>query len=90
MEEGQVIRSDLGTPQEGCISPLPVNIYLGEFDRELARRELRFCRYADDVIIFVCTEKASNRVMASVSSQKHLYEVCILEKQEWMESKTGG
>lgn len=68
MEEGQVTRSDLGTPQGGCISPLLANIYLDEFDKELERRELRFCRYADDVVIFVRTEKAANRVMASVSS----------------------
>ena len=33
---------------EGVLSPLLSNLMLDEFDRELTRRGLRFCRYADD------------------------------------------
>ena len=32
MEEGNIRRSDLGTPQGGVISPLLANIYLNYFD----------------------------------------------------------
>ena len=40
---------------------------LDEFDRELTRRGLRFCRYADDCNIYVRSRRAGERVMASVS-----------------------
>lgn len=68
MEEGNVSRTDIGTPQGGCISPLLANIYLDKFDKELESRGLKFCRYADDVVIFTKSERAANRVMKSVSS----------------------
>lgn len=68
MEEGNVSRSDIGTLQGGCISPLLANIYLDQFDKELEKRGLRFCRYADDVVIFTKSELAANRVMKSVST----------------------
>lgn len=68
MEEGKVTINDLGTPQGGVVSPLLANIYLNPLDKELESRGLRFCRYADDVVIFTRSEMAANRVMASVSS----------------------
>jgi RNA-directed DNA polymerase len=40
---------------------------LGELDKELTRRGLRFCRYADDCNICVRSRRAGERVMASVS-----------------------
>ena len=39
---------------------------LDEFDQELARRGLRFVRYADDCNIFVRSERAGHRVMGSI------------------------
>ena len=42
------------------------NVVLNELDGELARRGLRFVRYADDANIFVRSERAGLRVMASV------------------------
>jgi len=42
------------------------NIVLDELDRELARRRLRFVRYADDANIFVRSERAGQRVMTSI------------------------
>jgi RNA-directed DNA polymerase len=38
---------------------------LDEFDRELTRRGLRFCRYADDCNIYVGSRRAGERVMKS-------------------------
>src|SRR5437764_4069852 len=48
MEGGLVNPVDEGTPQGGPLSPLLSNTVLDEFDRELARRGVRFARYADD------------------------------------------
>ena len=68
MEEGKVSVNEVGTPQGGPLSPVLSNIYLDVFDKELDKRGLRYCRFADDVVIFVRTEKAAERVMKSVSS----------------------
>jgi hypothetical protein len=40
---------------------------LDELDKELERRGLEFCRFADDCNIFVSSEKAGNRVMQTVT-----------------------
>jgi RNA-directed DNA polymerase len=40
---------------------------LDDLDKELERRGLRFCRYADDCNIYVRSRRAGERVMASVS-----------------------
>jgi group II intron reverse transcriptase/maturase len=56
-----------GTPQGGPLSPLLSNILLTELDRELERRDHRFCRYADDCNIYVRSKAAGERVMASLT-----------------------
>jgi RNA-directed DNA polymerase len=54
-------------PQGGPLSPLLSNLVLDEFDKELERRGHRFCRYADDSNIYVCSLRAGIRVMASLT-----------------------
>ena len=66
MPDGTKIAVQEGTPQGGPLSPLLSNIVLNELDGELARRGLRFVRYADDCNIFVRSERAGQRVMASI------------------------
>jgi group II intron reverse transcriptase/maturase len=56
-----------GTPQGGPLSPLLSNILLTDLDRELERRGHYFVRYADDVSIYVKTERSGLRVLDSVS-----------------------
>jgi RNA-directed DNA polymerase len=56
-----------GTPQGGPLSPLLSNIVLDELDRELEDRGHHFVRYADDLRIYMRSEKAAYRVMKSVS-----------------------
>jgi len=56
-----------GTTQGSPLSPLLSNIVLDELDKELERRGLSFCRFADDCNIFVKSQKAAERVMASVT-----------------------
>ncbi|MEL7896563.1 group II intron reverse transcriptase/maturase [Vreelandella neptunia] len=56
-----------GTPQGGPLSPLLANILLDDMDKELERRGHRFCRYADDVQVYVKSWRAGERVMDSLS-----------------------
>lgn len=67
LENGLVSAIDEGTPQGGPLSPLLSNIVLDELDRELTKRGHRFVRYADDANIYVRSQKAGRRVMASVA-----------------------
>src|SRR5271169_4305085 len=67
MEDGLVSPVEEGTPQGGPLSPLLSNLVLDDLDKELTRRGLRFCRYADDCNIHVRSRRAGERVMASVS-----------------------
>jgi RNA-directed DNA polymerase len=67
MAEGVVSPRREGTPQGGPLSPLLSNILLTELDRELERRGHRFCRYADDCNVYVKSEAAGRRVLASLS-----------------------
>ncbi len=67
MIEGVVIVSEEGTPQGGPLSPLLANIYLDRLDRELEKRGLAFSRYADDCNIYVGSQRAGQRVLASVT-----------------------
>ena len=57
-----------GTPQGGPLSPLLANLMLDDLDKELEARGHRFARYADDCNIYVQSQKAGDRVMASVKT----------------------
>lgn len=67
MLNGVVIEREEGPPQGGPLSPLLANILLDELDRELVRRGHVFCRYADDCNIYVQSQRAGERVLASVT-----------------------
>lgn len=67
MPDGVVVSTEEGTPQGGPLSPLLSNIVLDELDQEMERRGYRFVRYADDSNIYVRSERAGKRVMASIS-----------------------
>lgn len=67
LPDGVVVSTEEGVPQGGPLSPLLSNIVLDELDWELARRGHRFVRYADDCNIYVRSERAGRRVMASVT-----------------------
>jgi group II intron reverse transcriptase/maturase len=72
--DGRKQKRQKGTPQGGPLSPLLANIYLDELDKELEKRGVSFVRYADDVAIFVSSERSAERVLASVVAwiEKHL------------------
>ena len=67
MKDGLVSMREAGTPQGSPLSPLLSNVLLDDLDKELERRGHKFCRYADDVNIYVKSKRAGERVMASVT-----------------------
>jgi len=67
LPDGVRVATEEGVPQGGPLSPLLSNIVLSELDWELERRGHRFVRYADDCNIYVRSERAGERVMASVA-----------------------
>jgi RNA-directed DNA polymerase len=68
LPDGVVIGVDEGVPQGSPLSPLLSNVVLDELDTELARRGHRFVRYADDCNVYVRSERAGRRVMASLTA----------------------
>ncbi len=68
MAEGVKVQTPEGTPQGGPLSPLLANIMLDDLDRELEQRGHRFCRYADDLMVYVRTPRAGERVFSGISS----------------------
>lgn len=67
MKDGLVEPTKEGTTQGSPLSPLLSNVVLDELDKELERRGLEFCRFADDCNIFVRSSKSAERVMKSIS-----------------------
>jgi RNA-directed DNA polymerase len=63
MDNGIFEKTTKGCPQGSPLSPMLSNIVLNELDQELERRGLRYCRWADDFLIMVKSERAAGRVM---------------------------
>lgn len=69
-----------GTPQGSPLSPLLSNIVLDELDKELERRGHSYVRYADDVKIFVGSNRRGEEVKASIT--KHITQKLKLKVNE--------
>ena len=69
MTNGVVIDQEEGTPQGGPLSPLLANVLLDEIDKILETRGHRFVRYADDCNVYVQSERAGLRVMATMRKE---------------------
>lgn len=67
MQNGVHVERREGTPQGGPLSPLLANLLLDDLDKELERRGHCFCRYADDCNIYVRSQAAGERVLASTT-----------------------
>ncbi len=67
LQDGMVSQRKQGTPQGGPLSPLLSNLVLDELDKELERRGHSFSRYADDCNIYVGSQEAGERVLASIT-----------------------
>ena len=66
MVDGIKMPTEEGSVQGSPLSPLLSNVMLDELDKELEQRGLEFCRFADDCNIFTKTERAAERIMASI------------------------
>ncbi len=67
MEDGAFKKTTRGVPQGSPLSPILSNIVLNELDQELETRGHKYCRWADDFLIFLKSERAAKRVMEGVS-----------------------
>ena len=70
----------MGVPQGGNLSPLLSNIMLNELDKELEKRGHRFVRFADDCMIFCKSQRASERVLVSIT--KYIEQALYLKVNE--------
>lgn len=68
LQQGVSVERHEGTPQGGPLSPLLANLLLDDLDKELEARGHRFCRYADDCNIYVRSQAAGERVLASLTA----------------------
>jgi len=66
MVNGRLQQTRKGVPQGGPLSPLLANILLDDLDKELERRGHKFVRYADDFLVLVKSQRAGERIIASV------------------------
>ena len=66
--DGQIEKTEKGCPQGSPLSPMLSNIVLNELDHELESRGHRYCRWADDFVILVKTQRSADRVMANIVS----------------------
>lgn len=63
MENGVIGKTEEGSPQGGPLSPLLANIYLNEFDQEMASRAVNVIRYADDIVVLAKSKRAAKRLL---------------------------
>jgi RNA-directed DNA polymerase len=68
MEEGQVRRMDIGTPQGGVISPLLSNVYLHRLDRAWDEQDGILVRFADDLIALCWSRSQADRALARLTA----------------------
>jgi RNA-directed DNA polymerase len=66
MIDGIKTPSEEGSVQGSPLSPLLSNVVLDELDKELEKRGLEFCRFADDCNIFARTQRQAERIMQSI------------------------
>lgn len=66
MTDGVKTPSEEGSIQGSPLSPLLSNVVLDELDKELEKRNLEFCRFADDCNIFTKSKRNADRILSSI------------------------
>ncbi|WP_199537539.1 group II intron reverse transcriptase/maturase [Spongiactinospora gelatinilytica] len=64
MEDGQVRKTDTGTPQGGVVSPVMCNVYLRRLDRAWDEADGVMVRFADDVAVMCWSRSQAERALA--------------------------
>ena len=64
--EGKLEKTTKGCPQGSPLSPMLSNIVLNELDQELEKRGHPYCRWADDFLVLLKSERAAKRVMEGI------------------------
>jgi group II intron reverse transcriptase/maturase len=64
--DGRLEKTEKGCPQGSPLSPMLSNIVLNELDWELEHRGHLYCRWADDSVVLLRSERAAKRVMEGV------------------------
>jgi len=59
MQNNEFVKTEVGSPQGGVISPLISNIYLNQFDQKMMAKGIRIVRFADDILIFAKDKKTA-------------------------------
>ncbi len=67
MVDGRLEKTTKGCPQGSPLSPMLSNIVLNELGQELEKRGHRYCRWADDFVILLKSERAAMRVMEGIT-----------------------
>lgn len=67
VEDGHWQATREGVPQGGPLSPLLSNVVLDLLDKELEKRGHAFARWADDFVILVHSQRAGERILASIT-----------------------
>jgi RNA-directed DNA polymerase len=83
-EGNNIQKVDKGTPQGGVISPLLANLYLHyTLDKwlELTYLEVRFVRYADDVVIHCTTREEAEEVLEGIRKRLNQVKLSIKESK---------
>ena len=70
MENGLRVKTREGSPQGGPLSPLLANIYLNDYDQEMAKRGVPVIRYADDIVVLAKSPRAAQRLLET--TQRYL------------------
>lgn len=81
-QDGELLKTEMGTPQGGVISPLLANIFLDiVFDKWMDKEhpEKPFERYADDIVAHCKTEKQAQYVLRCITERMR---ACGLELHE--------
>ena len=63
INRGVTVARPKGIPEGGPLSPLLANIFLDRLDQELESQGLPFCRYADDISVYVDSEETATTVL---------------------------
>jgi RNA-directed DNA polymerase len=72
LPDGSLVARDRGSPQGSAISPLLANIFLHyALDAWMGRTfpDVRFERYADDVVVHARTERQAREVLAAITAR---------------------